>query len=335
MNNKWKPVLIFGEALIDDFPGEQVVGGAPLNVARTLAYFGADPLLISRIGGDANADLIVHEIQRFGLQQDGIQIDALHSTGKVEVRQNDAGNKANHHFDILPDQAYDYIESGAALSIRDKLCPDHDAGFIYFGTLAQRMESSRKALYALLDNTRAMTYLDLNLRAMQVSMSTIERSLHAADILKINEEELQTLVKIYLRDTHYATLDVSDSARSWQGGISSLMTMFKLRAILVTLGVRGYAYFDRDGEYLSNGDVQIATELVDTVGGGDAFSAIFLLGLQQGWSLSLTLQRAHQFAAAICGVRGAVASDMQFYEQWQSRWTAESVEKNTGKGAIA
>ncbi|MCU6432862.1 PfkB family carbohydrate kinase [Undibacterium sp. Jales W-56] len=322
-----KPIVIFGEALIDDFPDQQVVGGAAFNVARTLGYFGANPLMISRIGSDANACLILRDMQRFCLQQDGMQTDMQHPTGRVEVRQDDDGNKASHHFEIMPEQAYDYIDADTAVTVRENLCPDHDAGFFYFGTLAQRMAASRSALYALLEQTRALKYLDLNLRAMQVSMSTIDRSLHAADILKINEEELLTLVNIYLGDAGQTCLDTKADARSWQGDMSALMTMFKLRAILVTLGARGYAYFDRDGEYASNDGVQISTEVVDTVGGGDAFSAIFLLGLQQGWALALTLQRAHQFAAAICGVRGAVAGDAMFYQQWQTRWTTEIASK--------
>jgi fructokinase len=34
-------IAVFGEALVDDFITEQVVGGAPFNVARNLAAFGA------------------------------------------------------------------------------------------------------------------------------------------------------------------------------------------------------------------------------------------------------------------------------------------------------
>ncbi|WP_373889635.1 hypothetical protein [Massilia sp. MB5] len=36
-------VVVYGEALVDDFLSEQVVGGAPFNVARNLAAFGTSP----------------------------------------------------------------------------------------------------------------------------------------------------------------------------------------------------------------------------------------------------------------------------------------------------
>ena len=47
------PVLVFGEALFDCFPGgEQVLGGAPFNVAWHLQALGDQPIFISRIGND-------------------------------------------------------------------------------------------------------------------------------------------------------------------------------------------------------------------------------------------------------------------------------------------
>ncbi|HJT50968.1 MAG TPA: carbohydrate kinase, partial [Nitrosospira sp.] len=38
------PVLLFGEILIDRFPDRDVLGGAPLNVARHLRAFGCAPV---------------------------------------------------------------------------------------------------------------------------------------------------------------------------------------------------------------------------------------------------------------------------------------------------
>ena len=48
-------LLIYGEALIDEFPQEKVIGGAPFNVARSLSLLGARPLMLSRLGQDASA----------------------------------------------------------------------------------------------------------------------------------------------------------------------------------------------------------------------------------------------------------------------------------------
>jgi fructokinase len=45
-------VLLFGEILIDRFPEQEVLGGAPFNVTRHLQAFGCTPVLISRVGRD-------------------------------------------------------------------------------------------------------------------------------------------------------------------------------------------------------------------------------------------------------------------------------------------
>jgi fructokinase len=60
--------------------------------------------------------------------------------------------------------------------------------------------------------------------------------------------------------------------------------------------------------------------VIDTVGAGDAFSAIFLLGRARGWPLDVTLARANEFAGAICAVPGAVPRDLNFYDKWVGRW---------------
>ncbi len=58
-------------------------------------------------------------------------------------------------------------------------------------------------------------------------------------------------------------------------------------------------------------------EVVDTVGAGDAFSAVFILGLVAGWSTELILERAAEFAAAVCTVPGATTADRRLYARFQ------------------
>jgi len=60
--------------------------------------------------------------------------------------------------------------------------------------------------------------------------------------------------------------------------------------------------------------------VVDTVGAGDAFTSVTILGLLQDWPLQQTLDRAQTFASAVVGVRGATVQDRDFYRPFLEQW---------------
>jgi fructokinase len=301
--------VVFGEALVDDFTTEQVVGGAPFNVARHLAAFMAPQLMITRVGADRNGETIAAEFERFAMSEAGLQRDAIEETGRVIVER--AAGK--HRFVILPNQAYDFIARDEALAALAGV----EAGMLYFGTLAQRSERSRGALKALLGATGATRFVDLNLRDGQVDERIVADALHAADIAKLNEEELQWLFRWYF---HLGPNDPPMAADETRSACAALLQMFGLQGLIVTLGHRGSVYFGRGGESVDTRDIQAPPFVIDTVGAGDAFSAIFLLGRARGWPLELTLARANEFAGAICAIPGAVPRDLGFYDKWMTRW---------------
>jgi fructokinase len=308
--------VVFGEALVDDFATEQVVGGAPFNVARHLAAFMAPQLMLTRVGADRNGDTIRAEFERFAMSQAGLQVDAIEETGRVLVERGSKG----HRFVIVPNQAYDYIgreDALASLAALGTVMAKGTAGALYFGTLAQRGERSRGTLKALLSATNATRFLDLNLRDGHIDERIVADSLHAADIAKLNEDELQWLLQTYFQLGPNDPPMAADETRSACRG---LMQMFGLQALVVTLGHRGSVYFGSDGVTIDTRDTPAPPFVIDTVGAGDAFSAIFLLGRARGWPLALTLARANEFAGAICAIPGAVPRDLGFYDKWMARW---------------
>ena len=301
--------VVYGEALVDDFLGEQVVGGAPFNVARHLAAFMAPQLAITRIGDDRNGAIVRAEFERFAMSDAGLQFDPIEETGRVVVERNVRG----HRFVILPGQAYDYINPEQALGALESV----QASAIYFGTLAQRCPRSRDTLYALLDASDATRYLDLNLREGQFDERCVFHSLHAADIVKVNEEELESLFAWYV-DIHPSEPPLDgDEVRA---ACAVLVQIFGLDALIVTLGHRGSVYFGADGEVIVHRDNPPPPFVIDAVGAGDAFSAIFLLGRVRGWTLETTLARANEFAGAMCAIPGAIPRSLGFYDKWVARW---------------
>ena len=56
------------------------------------------------------------------------------------------------------------------------------------------------------------------------------------------------------------------------------------------------------------------TSVVDTVGAGDAFCSVLILGILKQWDVSTTLQRAQEFTSQIVGIQGATTFEQSFYD---------------------
>ncbi|MBC3882565.1 fructokinase [Undibacterium sp. LX40W] len=316
-------LIVFGEALIDDFPEESVIGGAPFNVARSLAQLGAQPLMLTRIGDDPHGSLIQAEFARTGLSTLGMQVDQQHPSGRVAVHMEHGADASQHRFEILPMQAYDFIDAKQVLHLVQQRFPEDAPDLIYFGSMIQRSAASREALFALLEADcceGATKFLDLNLRDGQASVETIQASLNYADIVKLNEDELRFVAKHALDEPYGAEISLGNE--SLRAACLALMQQYMMQAVIVTLGEQGYFYFDADHQIVTSlgrtmPSMPEGWVLRDTVGAGDAFSASFIRGWQQNQDLQTVLERANQFARAVCGVRGAVAPDLNFYTPWR------------------
>ena len=294
-------VLLFGEVLADIFPSHRVLGGAPFNVARHLKAFGRNPVLLSRIGDDEIGREILATMARNGMTVSGIQLDNHHPTGRVKVHFDQNG----HRFEILPCQAYDFIHPAVARMIRLPLNP----ALVYFGTLAQRHEVSARALKTLLRSTRAPKFLDINLRAPWFDEKILRSSLKYADIVKLNSEELALLAQM-----------LSLPSGEPQHQADALMQQFDLQQVVVTCGADGAWQMNQNGKVFEVGNSHPGISVVDTVGAGDGFAAVYILGALRNWSMATTLVRANDFAAAICGIRGAIPNHDDFYQPFRLEW---------------
>lgn len=287
-------IALFGEVLADVFPDRSVLGGAPYNVARHLQVFGQHPVLVTRIGNDVLRDEFLAEMTRLRMDDLGVQVDVNRPTGQVIVDIDERG----HHFEIMPDQAYDHIHAGVTHLITMKIQPN----MVYFGTLAQRSLESRLALDVFLSETKSPRFLDLNLRKPWYDKHIIRRSLLRADIVKVNEEELLLVADL---------LKIPGTLGRGHG--LGLIERFNLNYLLVTCGADGAWMLAKDGTETHAPGQKLHGNFVDTVGAGDGFSAICMLGLLANWPAELMLNRANAFAAALCCVRGAVPDNLDFY----------------------
>jgi fructokinase len=295
-------VVLFGEVLVDIFPDRSVLGGAPFNLARHLKAFGQNPVLIMRLGHDALRDEVLHVMSQNGMETLGIQYSNRYPTGRVKVHI----KKGENSFEILPLQAFDFIHPAVARMTTLSVNPE----LVYFGTLAQRHDISRQALKSLLRSTGAAKFLDINLRSPWYNEMTVRQSLQYADTVKLNAEELVVLAGMF---------ELAETEPQVQ--VKELMNRFDLERVVVTCGEEGAWQIDRTGKKVGVGVKNRVKKLVDTVGAGDGFAAVCILGALLQWPITMTLERANTFAAAICEIRGAIPDYFDFYEPFAKEWS--------------
>lgn len=288
-----KRPVVYGEVLYDCFEdGSRVLGGAPFNVAWHLSAFGAEPLFISRVGDDAMGRQIRDTMQQWGMSTAGLQLDSAYQTGEVRVTL----QNGQPSYEIVADRAYDHISS--------KGIPPIDPALIYHGSLGLRASGSAETLAGILADSPAPVFLDINLRPPWWSESQVKGLLDKATWVKLNDDELVALLP-------------GDGGLENRAGV--LMDRHRLSRLIVTQGADGAFAIDR-----SEGRVQIRTErsveIVDTVGAGDGFTAVCLLGQLHGWPVGQTIERAHAFAALLVQQRGALLHDRAPYRQLIEDW---------------
>ncbi|MDX8129538.1 PfkB family carbohydrate kinase [Methylomonas sp. OY6] len=285
---------IFGEVLFDNFPdGSRILGGAPFNVAWHLQALGRPALFVSRVGEDDAGREILAAMQSTGMTRSAMQIDATHPTGSVAVSITDG----QPSYRILDQQAYDYIEAKAF----------HHApkqGLLYHGSLALRNPVSRQTLLDMQQNWSGLVFLDVNLRAPWWQADEVLGWIAGADWLKLNDDELELLLP---------------DQQSIDTKMRLLQQTYHLKGVVLTRGSQGALALNSSGELFSiapEGHI----EIVDTVGAGDAFASVLLLGIAENWPMPVMLKRAQDFASALVGQRGATVADPAFYQGFIEAW---------------
>ncbi len=279
------PLVIFGEVLFDKFPdGREVLGGAPFNVAWHLQALGDAPLFISRVGDDPSGAAILASMQDWGMLTDGVQRDPQRPTGSVTV----SFVENEPHYSIDRDRAYDAIAP---------VVPLPPGAILYHGSLALRSPTSRVTLEALAASEAVSIFVDVNLRYPFWQRDEVVALLRRARWAKLNGDELAAL--------GFAASDLPTA-------MAALQDTCNLELLILTRGADGALLRTVAGELITAAPPQVE-RVVDTVGAGDAFSALCLHGLNAGWPLPQLLERAQRFAAAVVGLRGATTTERAFY----------------------
>lgn len=279
-----KPVVAgIGELLWDMLPSGKQLGGAPCNFAFHASQAGCVSHVVSAVGQDEPGDELISTMHQLGLSDQYIQRNR-YPTSTVTIKL-DAGGHPD--YTIHEQVAWDHIEWNAKIP---ELAGQLDA--VCFGSLAQRSAESEHTIVSLVSATKesCLKVFDINLRQRYYSKNIIIQSLILSDVLKLNDDELPVVAG-------YAGVggDIRDQ-------LKKLLKHFKLKYIVYTMGSRGSIIVcPEEYSFIEAPEVIVA----DTVGAGDAFTAVFIAGILKGHPLSVVHQKATEIAALVCTRKGA------------------------------
>ncbi len=281
-----KPSFVgIGEVLWDLLPGGRALGGAPINVAAHAAQLGISAAVVSAVGDDVEGAEILDRLRELHLDVSGVRKMSGLPTGVVDVRLDDAGVPA---FDIRAPAAWDAIELDEELEALAG-----SAFAVIFGSLAQRAPRSRESIRRFLHFVppECLRVFDINLRPPHYSREIVIDSLEQANVLKLNDVELTLLGEM---------LGMSGDTTTMLQGIRA---RFALDLVILTCGAQGSRLVTSEWDESHSG---CTVKVVDTVGAGDAFTAVVTVGLLRGLPLGRIQELANRAAAFVCSQPGAV-----------------------------
>ena len=290
------PAVCFGEVLWDMLPEGPQPGGAPLNVAYHLNKMGVLTSIVSKIGNDENGEKLTGLMDVWGINKQFLQVDDTHPTSVVLAKMN--GNEAS--YEIVFPVAWDFIDKDS--NIQSVISP---ATYFIYGSLASRNETSRNTLFKLLE-TDAIKVFDINLRPPFIGQDLLKILLGKADIVKLNEAELEMVQVIF-------NGPLSNEASQ----VKFIQDRFNVSGVIITKGEFGASYYTpKKGYHLWGNEVKVK----DTVGSGDSFLAAFIANHYLKIQPEIILKNAIAMGAFIATKKGGCPDyRLEEYEKFKNQ----------------
>lgn len=285
-------ITVIGEALVDiivDPHGEvtSVVGGGPLNTARTVARLGIPSTFLGGVSTDPFGSRIMRLLDRDGVRL-GLGAQVPEPT-TLAIAQIDESGAASYRF---------LLDGTSAATVTPEMALAHldpDARAIHAGTLALVMQPLADALVAVVRAARddQIVMIDPNCRPsvdrMPLFRASVDAVIGRADIVKVSGDDLEYMFP----------------------GTSALPAALQLAAdtdslVLFTDGANA-VHVITSGHGGPAVDIVLdvpPVTVVDTVGAGDSFSGGFL-----AWWLHSGLGRADlaDVEKVVAGARFGIA----------------------------
>lgn len=290
-----KKITSIGEILFDVYTERRALGGAPFNFIYHIIKLTGKGSFVSRIGDDDAGNEIIDFLEKKNIPKDYIQIDPQYPTGESVAKLD---QKKIPDWNIKTGTAYDHIELTEDL----ELLINNNTDCLYFGTLAQRSLKTRDTIQHFF-NKELKYFCDLNIRQNFYTKEIIKDCLETCNVLKLNIEELRLVNNLFFNKS----FDTNETPKR-------LLNEYNLSQLCVTYGEEG-AVILRGNENIHY--KQKTDMIVDTVGAGDAFAAVFSLGYLNNWDIEKTNKIASEFAGEIVKINGALPAGETLYNKYK------------------
>ena len=292
-----KRIIAFGESLLDVIYGQDqqaavIPGGSVLNTSVSLARSGIEVQLMTEYAPDGPGEVL----RKFLLNEEiNLDYSCIYPDGKTSLAfavLDDQAKASYTFYKHLPEKRFDIA------------LPDFDAASVFlFGSIASTSAELETVLNKLLANALAedcIIFYDPNFRKAAWSVDSalkrrIERNFSAADIIRGSDEDFVNL---------FGSSNIHEVWKQLKPSRDQLL--------MITRG-------DQDVEVLSKHFHKKfpvnPTNVVSTIGAGDAFNAGFLSALaRNGYSKSTgrildeklvgtCVQQGIRYASAVCSSR--------------------------------
>lgn len=244
-------------------------GGCAANIAYCLKALGAEPLIVTTVGADADSYL-KH------LQNDDIRIDA------IKVIRDAFTAQAFITTDALGNQLTAFHE-GAMAQADEALPQDNET--IEFGIISPTATRVMKAHVSYLNSRNIPVMWDMGQASAYVTADDILWFIDHIDILTLSSYEWDVLQQ--------------------KTGLTTSKVANQLKALIITQGAQGSELY-ADGHHCQFPALPL-TGTINPVGCGDAFRGALLRGLTLGFDWSTTMQLATLMGALKAQSAGAQA----------------------------
>lgn len=280
--------MSYGAVLWDIAGEERHLGGCTLNLISHLGKLGTKSYMYTKLGADELGSEALKGIADLGVDGRFIQVDKERTTGFAKITFN--GEKVpTYHF--VENASDEFIEADEPMI---EALKQEQIDLFCYGTYCQSGEMTRRNLQKILKACHfPLVFCDINLRVENPEREMLEGSLKYADILKLNEEEVDVLGKVL-----YSGIIPEAEC------VKRLQSDYRIKIICVTKGKQGCSVYD---EHSVGIDIPAhRLEAVDTVGAGDAFGAGFIFSYLQGLPLRQCGENGNLLGGYVATRRGAI-----------------------------